>query len=68
MVEKYLAKMQDRVECPYIKHTSAYDPARMKTWDGPDVCTLVNDKPCLLYAGLECDTWNEIWEEMNNNG
>ena len=44
-----------RSECPYVR-------GKFYGEDAPDLCT-INDKICLLEEGLECETWNEVQKE-----
>jgi len=45
--------------CPHIKTHSAYDPIRMKTYEGPDTCD-INDKICELEHFNSCETFEDI--------
>ena len=42
-------------ECPHIKRKYCGD-------ESVDLCE-INDKFCLLESGLECETWNEVQKE-----
>lgn len=37
-------------------------PYALRHGDFPDYCG-INDKPCLLESGLQCEEWQEIQEE-----
>lgn len=44
-------------------------PHRIRMPNYIDKCD-INDKPCLLEEGLECDEWNEVreeWEQEDDN-
>ena len=51
--------MEVKESCPYARHTGGYSAALDEHVEGADMCTLV-DKPCLLEAGLKCETYEDF--------